>query len=78
MLTNDIVSFKQRGPDIFLISPQKHNYVVWTQKRLSDVLLISTGTHNICFHGEIRKVLCGYPILYGAMYKNLDKLTISW
>ena len=23
MLTNDIVSFKQLGPDIFLISPQK-------------------------------------------------------
>ena len=26
-LTNDIVSFEQLGPDIFLISPQKHNVV---------------------------------------------------
>ena len=24
--------------------------------------------HNICFHGEIRKILCGYPLLSGAMY----------
>ena len=22
--------------------------------------------HNICFHGEITKVLCGYPILSGT------------
>ena len=21
------------------------------------------STHNICFHGEIRKLLCGYPLL---------------
>ena len=21
------------------------------------------STHNICFHGEIRKILCGYPLL---------------
>ena len=20
------------------------------------------GTHNICFHGEIRKILCRYPL----------------
>ena len=37
---------------IFLISPLKH--VVGThQKCLSKALLMST--HNICFHGEIRK-----------------------
>ena len=28
----------------------------------------SNGTHNICFHGEIRKVLCGYPYLEYAMW----------
>ena len=25
------------------------------------------STHNICFHAEIRKVLCGYPRFTGAM-----------
>ena len=25
-------------------------------------------THNICFRGEIRKILCGYPLLSVAMY----------
>ena len=25
------------------------------------------STHNICFHGEIRKILCGFPLLSGAM-----------
>ena len=25
------------------------------------------STHNICFHGEIRKILCRYPLLSGAM-----------
>ena len=25
------------------------------------------STHNICFYGEIRKLLCGYPLLCGAM-----------
>ena len=24
------------------------------------------STHDICFHGEIRKI-CGYPVLSGAM-----------
>ena len=30
------------------------------------------STHNICFCGEIRKILCGYPHLYVAMqlHKN--------
>ena len=37
------------------------------------------STHNICFHQEIRKILCGYPLLSVAMkfcYKNmaLDKM----
>ena len=25
------------------------------------------STHNICFHGEIRKILCRYPLFSGAM-----------
>ena len=25
------------------------------------------STHNICFHGEIRKIFCGYPLLSVAM-----------
>ena len=25
------------------------------------------STHNICFCGELRKILCRYPLLYGAM-----------
>ena len=25
------------------------------------------STHNICFHGEIRKISCGYPLLSVAM-----------
>ena len=27
------------------------------------------STHNICFHGEIRKILCGYPLFSVAMCK---------
>ena len=26
------------------------------------------STHNICFHGEIRKIQCRYPLLPSAMY----------
>ena len=25
------------------------------------------STHNICFHGEIIKILCRYPFLSGTM-----------
>ena len=25
------------------------------------------STHNLCFHGEIRKILCGYPLLSVAV-----------
>ena len=27
------------------------------------------STHIICFHGEIRKILCGYPLLSVAIIK---------
>ena len=26
------------------------------------------STHNTCFRGEIRKILCGYPLLSVAMH----------
>ena len=29
------------------------------------------STHNICFCGEIRKILCGYPLLSVAMCQGL-------
>ena len=31
------------------------------------------STHNVCFHQEIRKLLCGYPLLSVAMiYTCID------
>ena len=32
------------------------------------------NTHNICFHGEIRKILCGYPLLSVAMHLDAAEL----
>ena len=29
------------------------------------------STHNISFHGEMRKILSGYPLLSGAMLHAL-------
>ena len=29
------------------------------------------STHNICFRQEIRKLLCGYPLLSVAMYGSI-------
>ena len=52
-LNNDVVSFEQLGPDIFLMS---QTYAVSThQQHLIGVLLMSTT--NVCFHSEIRKIL---------------------
>ena len=31
---------------------------------------IIMSTYNICFHGKIRKILCGYHLLFIA--KNVD------
>ena len=28
------------------------------------------STHNICFRQEIRKIICGYPLLSVAMLSN--------
>ena len=33
------------------------------------------STHNICFRQEIRKILCGYPILSIAMTGGHLKIT---
>ena len=33
------------------------------------------SAHNICFRREIRKILCGYPLLSVAM--NPDELSSS-
>ena len=33
------------------------------------------STHNICFCREIRKILCGYPLLFVAM--TLSRKTVS-
>ena len=32
------------------------------------------STHNICFHREIRKILCGYPLLSVAMNAALKTI----
>ena len=35
-------------------------------------------THSICFPGEIRKIICGYPLLSGAMDLNFYRYLHSW
>ena len=65
MSTHDIciatdkgIFFHPKNADIYLISPRKH--MLWYPlEALGEALLMST--HNICLHGEIRKILCGYP-----------------
>ena len=37
----------------------------------------SNEYHNICFHAEIRKILCGYPILSGALSTLKAKMRIN-
>ena len=65
-LTNDIVSFEQLGPDIFLISPQTRMLFV-----LIKSTLVPTTYVFVEKYGEIRKILHGYPshLEYG-IYKN--------
>ena len=36
------------------------------------------STHNICFRGEIRKILLGYPLLFGYMSKALGHKMDKW
>ena len=35
------------------------------------------STHNIIFHGEIRKVSCGYTLLSGAMTEDFSGTCFS-
>ena len=36
------------------------------------------STHNICFHGEIRKILCGYPLLSVARVRVFSVCATSY
>ena len=36
------------------------------------------STHNICFRGEIRKILCGYPLLSVALCTSSRTGTCLW
>ena len=50
-----VLFFQLKSADIFLIT-LKNIFVGTHQKRLIEALLMSA--HNICFRGEIRKILC--------------------
>ena len=45
--------FQSKSIDIFLISPRMH--MLWYYLEVPEALLMNT--HNICFRGEIRKIL---------------------
>ena len=36
------------------------------------------STHNICFLGEIRKVICGNPLLSGAVIPLLSRVMVDF
>ena len=62
--TNNVVSFEQMGPDIFLISAHKH---------ITEALLMST--HNISFCGEIRKNIFWISTLVWSYGSHKNPLT---
>ena len=35
------------------------------------------STHNMCIRGEIRKIICGYPLLSVAMYGAGPKYSVN-
>ena len=35
------------------------------------------STHNICFHGEIRKIITGYPLLSRPMIKVSERRGVA-
>ena len=35
------------------------------------------SANNICFHGEIRKILSGYPIIWSYVYRHVHKKILS-
>ena len=39
-----------------------------TQHMFSWRKALLMSTHNICFCGEIRKIICGYPLLSVALF----------
>ena len=83
-LTNDIVSFEQLGPEClehiiidiaqslrFFLAKSVDSFLISQQKCM---LLVSTL--NIYSFQEIRKILCGYPLLYVAIvhiFSTFDK-----
>ena len=63
--------FHPKNADLFLISRRIHMLWVLT----SEALLMST--HNICIRREIRKILCGYPLLSVAMMNSGSTVCLS-
>ena len=43
--------------------------------RLGAALLM--GTHNIWYRGIVRKLLYGYPVLFGVIYKTAKHISYS-
>ena len=59
-------------PFFFLYEPGHSIFLqdcMCTQQRFRSVCtsLFLMSTHFICCHGEVRQILCGYPLLSGAM-----------
>ena len=70
------------APNKMLFSAKKYYFFLFLHKNicsgysieaLIEALLMST--HNICFHGEIRKIFTYYPLLSRAMGKILIVFT---
>ena len=36
------------------------------------------SAYNICFHGEIRKMICGYPLLSTALIYSFSPCSGYW
>ena len=50
---------------MFFLFLNKQHMLWYSLEAPQEALLMST--HTICFRGEIRKILCGYLLLAGAM-----------
>ena len=61
------------SPFIHIIIAPKKAYLFFNKKVLSFSYFFTKGllmsTHNICFRREIRKIICGYPLLSGAKHQ---------
>ena len=60
-ITPDKALFSQKSIDISYFLGKTH---MGTHQKC---LALQMSTHNICFHPEIRNILCGYPLLSAAM-----------